>query len=47
MTYELYYWSGIEGRGEFVRLALEAPTCRCSNWSRACATLSPRAPAVH
>lgn len=24
MTYELYYWSGIEGRGEFVRLALEA-----------------------
>ncbi|HEY0920688.1 glutathione S-transferase [Devosia sp.] len=24
MTYELYYWSGIQGRGEFVRLALEA-----------------------
>lgn len=23
MAYELYYWSGIEGRGEFVRLALE------------------------
>jgi glutathione S-transferase len=23
MRYELYYWSGIEGRGEFVRLALE------------------------
>ncbi len=23
MTYELYYWSGIQGRGEFVRLALE------------------------
>ena len=23
MTYELYYWSGIPGRGEFVRLALE------------------------
>jgi glutathione S-transferase len=24
MTYELWYWSGIPGRGEFVRLALEA-----------------------
>ncbi|MGO4624297.1 glutathione S-transferase [Ensifer sp. 2YAB10] len=24
MTYELYYWDGIQGRGEFVRLALEA-----------------------
>jgi glutathione S-transferase len=23
MTYELYYWAGIQGRGEFVRLALE------------------------
>jgi glutathione S-transferase len=23
MTYELYYWPGIHGRGEFVRLALE------------------------
>lgn len=23
MLYELYYWSGIQGRGEFVRLALE------------------------
>ena len=24
MTYELYYWTGIQGRGEYVRLALEA-----------------------
>ena len=24
MRYELYYWTGIQGRGEFVRLALEA-----------------------
>jgi glutathione S-transferase len=24
MTYELWYWDGIPGRGEFVRLALEA-----------------------
>ena len=23
MTYELYYWPGIPGRGEFARLALE------------------------
>lgn len=23
MSYELYYWDGIQGRGEFVRLALE------------------------
>jgi glutathione S-transferase len=23
MTYELYYWPGLQGRGEFVRLALE------------------------
>ena len=24
VTYELFYWPGIQGRGEFVRLALEA-----------------------
>jgi glutathione S-transferase len=24
MPYELYYWPGIQGRGEFIRLALEA-----------------------
>src|SRR5438128_10477210 len=23
MRYELYYWAGIQGRGEFVRMALE------------------------
>src|SRR2546427_3485350 len=23
MKYELYYWPGIQGRGEFIRLALE------------------------
>jgi glutathione S-transferase len=23
MTYQLYYWTGVQGRGEFVRLALE------------------------
>ena len=24
MAYELYYWPTIQGRGEFIRLALEA-----------------------
>lgn len=27
MTYELYYWPTIQGRGEFVRLALEEAGC--------------------
>ena len=27
MRYELYYWPTIQGRGEFVRLALEASGC--------------------
>lgn len=26
MRYEFYYWPSIQGRGEFVRLALEAAT---------------------
>jgi glutathione S-transferase len=28
VTYELYYWPGIQGRGEFVRLALEEAGAR-------------------
>ncbi|OHV84822.1 glutathione S-transferase [Rhizobium sp. LCM 4573] len=28
MAYELYYWDGIQGRGEFVRLALEEAGAR-------------------
>jgi glutathione S-transferase len=24
MTYELWYWPGVPGRGEFIRLAFEA-----------------------
>jgi glutathione S-transferase len=28
VTYELYYWPGIQGRGEFIRLALEAAGVR-------------------
>ena len=27
MRYELYYWPLIQGRGEFVRLALEEAAC--------------------
>jgi glutathione S-transferase len=28
MTFELYYWPGIQGRGEFIRLALEEAQAR-------------------
>jgi len=28
MTYELYYWPGLQGRGEFIRLALEEADAR-------------------
>jgi glutathione S-transferase len=31
MRYELYYWPGIQGRGEFVRLALEESGARYVN----------------
>jgi glutathione S-transferase len=31
MPYELYYWPGIQGRGEFVRLALEESGARYVN----------------
>jgi glutathione S-transferase len=31
MRYELYYWPGIQGRGEFVRLALEESGARYLN----------------
>ncbi|MFT8246256.1 glutathione S-transferase [Roseomonas sp. BN140053] len=37
MAYELFYWPGIQGRGEFVRLALEeadAPYCDVARESR-------------
>ena len=41
MRYDLYYWPGIQGRGEYVRLALEdaapaMPTSRVTNaaWRR-------------
>ena len=34
MTYELYYWPGIQGRGEFVRLALEEAGARYEDVAR-------------
>ncbi len=34
MHYELYYWSGIQGRGEFVRLALEDAGADYSDMAR-------------
>lgn len=33
MTYHLYYWPGIQGRGEFIRLALEDAGVRYRNKS--------------
>jgi glutathione S-transferase len=35
MTYDLWYWPGIPGRGEFVRLALEAGGIRYRDLARA------------
>jgi glutathione S-transferase len=34
MRYELYYWPGIQGRGEYVRLALEAAAARYTDVAR-------------
>lgn len=34
MRYELYYWSGIQGRGEFIRLALEDAGAAYSDMAR-------------
>jgi len=34
MAYELYYWPGIQGRGEFVRLALEDAGARYTDVAR-------------
>ena len=34
MNYELYYWPSIQGRGEFVRLALEEAAARYSDVAR-------------
>jgi glutathione S-transferase len=34
MAYELYYWTGIQGRGEYVRLALEEAGARYHDMAR-------------
>jgi glutathione S-transferase len=34
MTYEFYYWTGIQGQGEYVRLALEAAGVRYRDMAR-------------
>ena len=34
MAYELYYWTGIQGRGEYVRLALEAASAEYHDVAR-------------
>ena len=34
MPYELYYWDGLQGRGEFIRLALEAAGARYKDMAR-------------
>ncbi|MDM9625296.1 glutathione S-transferase [Rhizobium sp. S152] len=34
MAYELYYWDGIQGRGEFVRLALEEAAAQYTDVTR-------------
>jgi glutathione S-transferase len=44
MRYELYYWPGIQGRGEFVRLALEDAGARYRDvWRDSPMKPSPRA----
>jgi glutathione S-transferase len=39
MIYELYYWPGIQGRGEYVRLALEEAGARYRDMARLPASL--------
>jgi len=53
MAYELYYWPGIQGRGEFVRLALEEAgaeyedVARCSGGMSAMQRLMNGAAGAH
>lgn len=32
MHYQLYYWTGLQGRGEFVRLAWKTPVPTTPMW---------------
>lgn len=46
MAYELYYWTGIPGRGEFVRLALEEAGAAYFDIARNFKTMREGAPAL-
>jgi glutathione S-transferase len=46
MTYELYYWPGIQGRGEFIRLALEEGGARYRDMGLLPRTRGGGAPAI-
>lgn len=47
MTYELHYWPGIQGRGEFVRLALEAAGATYVDVARGSEADGQGLPALH
>lgn len=46
MAYQLYYWPGLQGRGEFVRLALEAANAPYTDVARGDATAGQGMPAL-
>lgn len=46
MAYQLYYWPGLQGRGEFVRLALEAAGAAYTDVARGDATAGQGMPAL-
>ena len=46
MAYKLYYWPGLQGRGEFVRLALEAAGAAYSDVARGDAAAGQGMPAL-
>ena len=46
MAYQLYYWPGLQGRGEFVRLALEAAGAPYTDVARGDAAAGQGMPAV-
>ncbi len=46
MTYQLYYWPGLQGRGEFVRLALEAAGAAYSDVARGDSAVGQGMPAL-
>ena len=46
MAYQLYYWPGLQGRGEFVRLALEAAGAPYTDVARGEAAVGQGMPAL-